>query len=80
MSKYMFTIMRSGRTLFGPHNCAKEIPLLQSFLSTCHSMPRIQSLLAVPSAVDYPSELEVNCISPSRAVAKNAWRYTGTAH
>ena len=42
-------------------------------------MPPIQSLPVAPSAGDYPSELEVNCTSPSSTVAENAWRYNGTA-
>ena len=80
MSKYMLTIMCSERTWFNSHKSRKEIPLVQSVLSGCHSMPPIQSVPAVLSAVDYPSELEVNCTSPSSAVAVNTWRYTGTAH
>jgi len=79
MSKYTLTIVRSEPRWFGSHNCGKEIPLLQSVLSGCHSMPRIQSLAVAPSASDYPSEIEVNCTSPCSAVAENAWRYNGTA-
>jgi len=75
----MLTTLRSGRTWFGSHNRAREIPLVQSVLSGCYSVPRIQYVPAVPSAGYYPSELEVNCISPSSAVTENAWRYIGTA-
>jgi len=78
-SNYMLISMRSERTGFGTPNCAKEIPLVQSFLSGCHSMPLVQSIPAVPCAVDNPSENEANCTSPSSAVAENAWRYIGTA-
>jgi hypothetical protein len=54
------------------HNCAREIPLVQSVLSGCHSLPRIQYVPAVHSAGNYSSDLEVNCTSPSSAVADNA--------
>jgi len=75
MSQYMLTNMRSERKWFRSHNCGKEIPLVQSVLCACLSMPPIQSVTVAPSAGDYPSELEFNYTTPSISVAENAWWY-----
>jgi len=39
---YMETSLRSGRTWFGSHNCARGISLVQSVLSSCDNMTHIQ--------------------------------------
>jgi hypothetical protein len=45
----MLISLRAVRMQFGPYNFAREIPLVQSFLSGCYSMSRIHFVLAVTS-------------------------------
>jgi hypothetical protein len=63
----MLTTLRSGGTWFGSHNCARELSLVQSVLSGCHSTPRIQYIPAVLSAGKHASSIEVNGISSPSA-------------
>ena len=50
------------------------IHLFISSVVFCHAMPRIQYVKVFFSTGKYTSVFEVNSISPSSAVARNAWR------
>ena len=44
------------RTRLGSHNCARELSLVQSILSGCHSLPRMHCVPIVLSAGKNRSE------------------------
>ena len=52
----------------------ENIRLLISSFVFRHAMPRIQYVPVLISTSKYPSEVEINGISPSSVVAGNVWR------
>jgi hypothetical protein len=76
ISVYIVSNLPSGRKLFGSRKFAPELSLVQSVLYACHTMPRVQYVPVVHSGEKYPSEFEVNGISPSNAVTENAYNST----
>ena len=77
---YIVTSLRFGRTWFGSHNFPTELSLVQSVLSCCQALPRIQYVPEVLSAENYPSEVEDNSMYPSSAAAENEWRCVSLLH
>jgi hypothetical protein len=75
----MVTNFHYGRTWFGSHKFAREPSFIQSVLSCCHAKSRMHCAPVFLSAGIYPSEVEVNVISPPSAVLMNACLYTSNA-
>jgi hypothetical protein len=72
---YSVISLRSERTWFGSHCCARELSFSQSVFPDSHAMPRIHYVPLDFSAQNYPTKVDVNGTSPSSVFAENAWRY-----
>jgi len=75
----MMNNLLSGRTWLDSRNCETDLSLVQLFHFGSMVMPFVQCVPVVLCAGKYRSNVEVNCRSPSSAVAENAWKYTSTA-